>query len=58
MNTVVAQLAEQEAQQAEVDLQVAEERSGVERVVDVVADVEGEAPIVRAVLVKKRMNLD
>lgn len=60
MNTVVAQLAEEEAEQTEVDLQVAEERSGVERVVDVIADVEGEAPVVRAVLVWERRtgNLD
>ena len=50
VNTVVADLAEQKTDQAEVDLQVAEKWRGVERMVDVVANVEREAPVVRAVL--------
>lgn len=54
MNTVVADLAEQETEQTEVDLQIAEERRGVERMIDVVANVEREAPVVRAVLERER----
>lgn len=50
VNREVAVLIEKERDECQVHLHLAEVGLGVERVVDIVADVEGEAPVVAAIL--------